>query len=149
MFYEWKRRLRPFFLALIILGACFAGTGGGAMGAAQVSGVSDAAIAWPREINVRQAREKLDSGAFFLDVREIGEWSAARIPGAVLVPLNQLQAKLDEIPRDKEIVVVCASGSRSKMALDILRKEGFEKSSSMSGGIRIWKQVGYPIEVGK
>lgn len=149
MFYEQRRRLQLFLLALIILGTCLAGAGVQAIGAEQISGASTAATAHPREINIRQAREKLDGGAFFLDVREIREWEMVRIAGAVLVPLNQLQGRLGEIPRDREIVVVCASGSRSKMALDILRKEGFENSSSMSGGIQLWKQVGYPIEVGE
>jgi rhodanese-related sulfurtransferase len=63
--------------------------------------------------------------------------------------MNQLEGRINEIPKDKDVVVVCASGSRSRMALDILRREGLEKSSSMSGGIRLWRQAGYPIEQGR
>ena len=146
---QWRRKLPPVLFAAIIVTSCLAGTAVAVMGAEQVSGTENGAAAYPREINVRQAREKLNAGAFFLDVRESREWDAVRIPGAILVPMNQLLSRLSEIPRDRDIVVVCASGSRSKMALDVLRKEGFEKSSSMSGGIQLWKQVGYPVEQGK
>lgn len=148
MFNTSTRNLQPVLLA-IILTACPAAPVARAAGSEEVSAVQVAAVEYPKEINVRQAREKLNDGAFFLDVRESLEWDVMRIPGAVLIPLNQLQNRLSEIPKDGEIVVVCASGSRSKMALDILRKAGLEKSSSMSGGIQLWRQLGYPIETGE
>lgn len=104
---------------------------------------------YPRSISVEQAAEKKGAGAFFLDVREPGEWTQIHIPGSVLIPLAQLQSRLDELPRDKEIVVVCRSGNRSVTGLDILRRDGFEKSSSMTGGLISWYASGYPIEAGQ
>lgn len=149
MFRELKRNLIPFAVTAIILAAVVSGSGVGATDSAQVPLSESAAAEYPREINVRQAREKLSGGAFFLDVRESGEWDVMRVPGAVLIPLGQLPNRLNQIPRDKEIVIVCASGSRSRTALDIVRKAGFEKSSSMSGGVLLWRRVGYPLETEK
>ena len=149
MFDRWRRKLVPVSFAAMILTSCLPGSGVAAIVFAQVSGAENVAASYPREINIRQAREKMNAGAFFLDVRERREWEEVRIPGAVLIPMNQLEGRINEIPKDKDVVVVCASGSRSRMALDILRREGLEKSSSMSGGIRLWRQAGYPIEQGK
>lgn len=149
MFHELKNRLQSVAFAATIVTACLAGSSLPAMGPVQISSPAASEAAYPRDINVRQAREKLGDGAFFLDVRESSEWDIVRIPGSVLIPLSQLQNRLDEIPTNKDIVIVCASGSRSKMALNIVRKEGFENSSSMSGGIQLWRQLGYPIEEGK
>jgi rhodanese-related sulfurtransferase len=117
-------------------------------GAAQSSGAQAEALEYPRTINVNLAKEKKENGAFFLDVRETYEWAQVRIPESVLIPLNQLKDRLDEIPEDRDIVVVCQSGSRSARALDFIRKAGFLKSSSMQGGIQLWQQVGYPVEKG-
>lgn len=116
--------------------------------AAQSSSAQTESLEYPKTINVNLAKEKREGGAFFLDVREPLEWSQVHIPESVLIPLNQLKDRLDEIPEDRDIVVVCRSGSRSAMALDIIRNEGFLKSSSMQGGILLWQQVGYPVEKG-
>ena len=103
---------------------------------------------FPRSISVAQAAAKKGAGAFFLDVREPQEWTQIHIPGSVLIPLAQLQSRLDELPRDKEIVVVCRSGNRSLMGLDIIRQGGLAKSSSMEGGLIAWQTSGYPAESG-
>ncbi len=99
-------------------------------------------------INVKLAAEMREKGAFILDVREPEEWQEMHIPESILIPLGQLQNRLHEIPKDRDIVLVCRSGSRSRVALDFLRYKGFLKSSSMQGGIQLWRQVGYPVEEG-
>ena len=64
-------------------------------------------------------------GALLLDVRSVAEFAAASAPGTVNIPLPELGARLAEIPRDKPVVVGCASGTRSGMARLLLRKNGY------------------------
>jgi rhodanese-related sulfurtransferase len=104
---------------------------------------------YPAEVTVPQAAEKRNAGAFMLDVREPQEWEEVHIPDATLIPLGQLQARLDEIPRDQEVVVVCRSGNRSAEARNILRRAGFEQVTSMAGGMIDWQAQGFPIAIGQ
>jgi rhodanese-related sulfurtransferase len=100
----------------------------------------------PLEISVQEAYSKYQAGAFFLDVREQSEWDAFHIPGASLIPLGELPERLNELPRDRQIVVVCRSGNRSKQGRDILLNAGFTNVTSMGGGVSGWSNAGYPIE---
>lgn len=102
----------------------------------------------PAEISVSDAKEMRDSGAFLLDVREPSEWEAVHIPGATLIPLGQLQSRLNELPRDQEIVVVCRSGNRSVEGRNILLSAGFEQVTSMAGGMNDWVRNGFPTATG-
>ncbi len=77
------------------------------------------------------------TGAFLLDVREPNEVMAGAIPGFVNIPLGQLRAKLDELPRSKEIWVTCAAGQRGYYAARILAQHGF-RVKNLSGGYRIY-----------
>jgi rhodanese-related sulfurtransferase len=103
-----------------------------------------AASSYPLEISVEKAVAKQEAGAFVLDVREPDEWNEAHIAGATLIPLGDLTARVNELPRDQEIVVVCRSGNRSAQARDLLLNEGFTQVTSMAGGLNQWKAVGYP-----
>lgn len=100
----------------------------------------------PQEITVSQAYQKYQQGAFFLDVRTVEEWDQAYIPRSTLIPLDELGSRLDELPRDQEIVVVCRTGRRSKEGMTILRQAGFQLVSSMNGGLTAWQAAGYPLE---
>ncbi len=102
-----------------------------------------------KEVSVEEAAKLRDSGAFMLDVREQSEWDQFHIPGATLVPLGTLPDKLDTLPKDKDIVVVCRTGRRSAEARDILLKAGFTNVTSMAGGVTDWQSRGLPIETGK
>ena len=104
---------------------------------------------YPKEISIRQAASKKVNGAFVLDVRELHEFVQDHIPGAMMIPFRQLRNRLYELPQDKEIVVVCLSGGRSLAALDILREAGYNKSSSMAGGMNAWKAAGFPTVTGR
>lgn len=97
-----------------------------------------------REISVAQAVEKRSAGAFILDVRQPDEWNQVHIPGATLIPLDQLETRLNEVPKDQEIVVVCRSGNRSQAGRDILLNAGYQRVTSMAGGMLDWVQQGYP-----
>ncbi|MBI5928007.1 MAG: rhodanese-like domain-containing protein [Chloroflexi bacterium] len=98
------------------------------------------------EISVSEAAKMRDDGAFILDVREPDEWADFHIPGATLIPLGELASRVDELPKDQNIVVVCRSGNRSQQGRDILRDAGFDKITSMTGGLTEWRSAGYPIE---
>lgn len=100
----------------------------------------------PREIPVAEAFEMRESGAFMLDVRTQEEWDEFHIPGAVLIPLDQLPSRLDEVPRDRDVVVVCRSGNRSLAGRDLLADSGYESVTSMAGGMNEWRAAGYPVE---
>jgi phage shock protein E len=102
--------------------------------------------ALPSEVQVTQAYDMYQKGALFLDVRTQQEWDQGHIAGSILIPLDVLQSRMNELPKDKDIVVVCLSGARSKEGTTLLRQAGFTRVTCMSGGIRAWVAAGYPIE---
>lgn len=96
----------------------------------------------PPEISPTEVKSLLDRGEKFLllDCREEDEHQAARIEGATLVPMSQLQARLGELEscRQGPIVVHCHMGVRSLRVANWLREQGFENVRSMAGGIDAW-----------
>lgn len=107
----------------------------------------DAAVKEPlqEEISVDQAYELYDQGTFLLDVRTPEEWEDYHVEGTILIPLDELESRVDELPQDEEIVVVCRSGNRSQVGLDILRQAGISQSTSMARGLKGWYAAGYPL----
>jgi adenylyltransferase/sulfurtransferase len=91
-------------------------------------------------ITVHELKRKLESGddILLLDVRERYEHTIARIGGARLIPLAQLESRIGDLPRDKVIAVHCKSGARSARAVALLRSRGFEKAVNVAGGITAW-----------
>lgn len=100
----------------------------------------------PTEISAAQAYEKFQQGAFILDVRDQAEWDQGHIARSTLIPLDELRNRLSELPKDRDIVVVCHSGVRSKEGMAILRQAGFSRSACMTGGLTAWQAAGYPLE---
>lgn len=100
----------------------------------------------PDEISVEEAYQKYQQGVFFLDVRRLDEWEEYHIPNTTLIPLEDLSSRLGELPRDREIVVVCRTGNRSAQARDLLRSAGFPNVTSMAEGVERWSALNYPIE---
>jgi rhodanese-related sulfurtransferase len=98
------------------------------------------------EITAAQAYAKYQQGAFFLDVRSQDEWDQYHIAGSTLILLDHLKDRLTELPKDKDIVVVCRSGRRSQSGASILQKAGFTHVSSMNGGLNAWTAANYPVE---
>jgi hydroxyacylglutathione hydrolase len=97
---------------------------------------------------VDKAYELYQNGMFFLDVRTQEEWNEFHAPNSVLIPLDQLQSRLAELPDDQLIVVVCRSGNRSETGRDILLEAGFKQVTSMEGGLTEWAAGGYPTTTG-
>jgi len=99
----------------------------------------------PLTVNVDEANELREKGAFVLDVREVNEWEVVHIPDATLIPLGELESRLEEIPKDQEILVVCRSGNRSATGRDILLNAGFTNVTSLSGGMNDWVANSYEV----
>ena len=83
-----------------------------------------------------------------IDVREPDEYNGAlgHIKGAQLVPLGSLVARLDELPRDKPLVMVCRSGARSAQATVLLKGKGIAKVANLAGGMLRWRSQRLPVE---
>jgi sulfur dioxygenase len=94
--------------------------------------------------------EELPSAVQILDVREEEEFTGplGHIQGAVLIPLGQLAARVDELQRDRPIVAVCRAGSRSAQATAILQQAGFSEIANLNGGMLRWRAEGHPVEGG-
>jgi len=73
-----------------------------------------------------------------VDVREPWEFELARIEGSLLVPLGQLPSRVDELPRDRPLVMVCHTGRRSQNAAMFLAQSGFADVQNLSGGVERW-----------
>jgi rhodanese-related sulfurtransferase len=83
--------------------------------------------------------------AFLLDVREPWEFEQGHAPGATLIPLGQLAGRIDELPDDTPIFVMCRSGNRSLTASDILIAAGKQDVRNVRGGILAWQQAQLPV----
>ncbi len=93
------------------------------------------------------AKKRLENGAVLIDVREQNEFEEARVPGATLIPLSEFADRYLEMPKDKEIVLICAGGVRSAQAAQFAAQHGF-KLSNLEGGIKAWHDEGLPVEFG-
>jgi rhodanese-related sulfurtransferase len=82
-----------------------------------------------------------------LDVREPSEYAAGHIAGSELIPLHQLSSRMSELPKDREIICVCASGSRSSSAARRLLNNGYTVLN-LNGGMARWQHAGLPIKKG-
>jgi hydroxyacylglutathione hydrolase len=81
-----------------------------------------------------------------LDVRGPGEWESGRLVGSHNVPLDQLEQRLQDVPRDQDLVVYCAGGYRSTIACSLLKAQGYHRLTDLDGGFRAWQG---PVETGK
>jgi rhodanese-related sulfurtransferase len=101
----------------------------------------------PAFVSVDEAYQMYQDGAFVLDVRTLEEWNEFHAPDTTLIPLDELSARVNELPKDQPIVVVCRSGNRSQTGRDILLQAGFN-ATSMNGGLNEWRATGYPVVSG-
>lgn len=94
-----------------------------------------------RNYNANDFEKEIErsSNHVLIDVREKTEYSKGFIPGAVNIPLSELKRRLDEVPKNREILLYCRGGMRSKQAAFILKKNGYTKISQLQGGILSWK----------
>lgn len=105
------------------------------------------ALAGVRNISSREAKTLLEKNRniFLLDVRTAQENSQARLPGTVLIPINEFEGRIKEVPKNKTILVYCAVGSRSKPVAEYLSKNGYKNVYNMTDGIVGWYRNGFQI----
>jgi rhodanese-related sulfurtransferase len=98
-------------------------------------------------ISVNDLNEELKTNKELqiLDVRRTSEYADGHIPGALNIPLAELSKRLQDIPQNKQIVLICASGYRSSIAKSLLEKNGTVNLINVLGGIKAWKSNGYNI----
>ena len=90
-------------------------------------------------VSVHELKRKIDGGeVMILDVREPFEYDIARIEGSTLMPLDEVPDRFDELPRNREIVLMCKSGARSARATEFLLTQGFTAVFNLEGGITAW-----------
>ncbi len=105
------------------------------------------ALSLPLNIDAAQTNDiRSRDDVVIIDVREDWEYAEGHVPGATLIPLGDLPARLAEIPTDKTVIAVCRSGNRSNQATAFLRGQGFENVHNMTGGMISWEQAGFDVE---
>jgi rhodanese-related sulfurtransferase len=102
-----------------------------------------------RELTVEDVKAKLDQQEKFhlVDVREESEWAKDHLPGAIHLGKGVIERDIEQRLPDPqaELVLYCGGGFRSALAADNLQKMGYKKVFSMDGGIRGWRDKGYPL----
>jgi sulfur-carrier protein adenylyltransferase/sulfurtransferase len=104
------------------------------------------------EVDPAEVRRQIGNGAVLVDVRENEEFAAGHIPGAVHVPRSYLESRIEGAAPDHDahVILYCQSGNRSAWAAHTLRELlGYENVEHMTGGITLWKDRGYEVEVPK
>jgi rhodanese-related sulfurtransferase len=95
-----------------------------------------------RQLSVRELHERLERGErpLIVDVREPWELAICRLPGSLHIPMRQIPARVNELPKEREIVIMCHHGVRSQQVALFLKHAGFEKLANLAGGIAAWSQ---------
>ncbi len=102
------------------------------------------------EVDPSEVNELIDEGVTVVDVREADEYGAGHLPGAKHVPRSYLESRIEGVVPDRstQVILYCASGNRSAYGARTLRDElGYEHVRSMTGGITLWKDRGYEVQV--
>ncbi len=101
-----------------------------------------------QEISVAELAERLDVSAVVVDVRQPDEYLSGHVPGAVLIPLNDVPDRYGELPTDREVLVVCRSGGRSHVASEFLVANGV-RAVNVAGGTLAWIESGREVVEGE
>jgi rhodanese-related sulfurtransferase len=104
-------------------------------------------------VDVHEAARRLALGAperpLLIDVREPQEFEAVRAEGAILLPLSTFMSRFRDLPKDRPLLMICASGSRSAQATAFLLGSGWTDVANIDGGTSAWALAGLPIRQGK
>ena len=125
MIFRNRNKIRLLLVALLV--AMLAGCGQSPAGAGVDISVDEALRLW-------QNKE-----AIIIDVRTPGEYRDGHIPGVVNIPLDELEKRIGEIPKDKKVVLICRTGSRSAQGTRLLRSKGLNNVYNSTGGMSTWK----------
>ena len=109
---------------------------------------ADLLVATERTSPPELAADLASASPFVVDVRTAWEWQQKHVAGSVNVPLNQLQTRVAELPRDRRLIVHCAGGYRSSIAISLLQREGFDQVAELAGGLAAWEAARLPVQHG-
>lgn len=97
------------------------------------------------EITVDDAIQRVAAGAYLIDVREQNEWDEGHAPLAHLLPMSEINSRIDEVPADSEVLVICHLGGRSLRVSKALAEAGL-RPVNVLGGMEAWRVAGGPVE---
>ncbi|GGL75991.1 sulfurtransferase [Deinococcus aerolatus] len=98
------------------------------------------------DITPQEGQDRVKQGAMLVDVREQSEYDEVHAQGATLLPLSELESRFTELPRDRELVMICRSGARSARAGEYLMQNGYDRVVNLGGGTLAWAEAGLPTE---
>ncbi len=106
-------------------------------------------VAAQGEVRVTSVNEMLENGALMVDVREQKEVDALAydVENIIHVPISELEARINEIPKDKDLIIACRSGNRSRRVTASLLESGYTSVLNMTGGMIAWQKRGYDVIV--
>ncbi|TRX35129.1 rhodanese-like domain-containing protein [Flavobacterium sp. ZT3R18] len=103
----------------------------------------------PKEtFTVKEITELLKGDVVLVDVRDPEEITeqAYDVKNVINIPLDSIESKINTIPKNKQVILVCQSGNRSKKAFDLLKQKGFTNMANMEGGMNAWEESNLPIK---
>ena len=109
--------------------------------------MTDTAAETPPEVDLDPLARDLEAGAVLIDVRRPDEYAEKHVPGARLIPLDELSSRAGEAPQGETVYVICAVGGRSLTAAAALNQAGWD-TVSVAGGTNKWAEEGRPIVTG-
>ncbi len=99
----------------------------------------------PATLDVQQAYRRQAAGAVLIDVRQPDEWRQGHALNATLVPLGSLLERLADVPRERDVLLICRSGNRSGAAQRHLLELGYRRVFNVSGGMNAWAAAGLSV----
>jgi len=109
------------------------------------------AAAGYRNVTSAEAKRLIEQkkNIFLLDVRTPMEFNQARMRGSTLIPISEIERRINEVPRNRPILVFCAVGSRSNLVAGFLVNKGYREVYNMTDGLVGWYRNGYPLDMGR
>lgn len=98
-------------------------------------------------VDIEQLEKARAEGVPLVDVREAHEYVAGHVPGAILIPMSEIVERVDEVPADGTVYVICEMGGRSQKVVNWLRQQGVD-AYNVAGGTEAWAKSGRPIVAG-
>ncbi len=99
----------------------------------------------PIVVDVQEASRRQLAGALLIDVRQPDEFRQGHAADAKLIPLGELASRLKDIPRDRDVLLICRSGNRSGSAQRQLLQLGYDRVWNVTGGMNAWTSAGLPV----
>jgi hydroxyacylglutathione hydrolase len=105
-------------------------------------------VSQTEQVRPERAQQAIESGAVLIDVREPGEFAGGHIPGAMHLPLGEIDARAGDLPRGVPVIAYCGRGERASSAASLLERAGLGPLLTLPGGVGAWREAGYPVEQG-